>query len=240
MMFQTEQRIKTIKDLYDYAVEHNEELLGDWQSSFSDNDFWLPYILDNETYDRFFCTRYKNWYFFDQTGSETVAEVFQSFVNAINDYLTVNDKRFAEIFKVEQLTITSDMIYQDYFTHRETESERTLDRDYVSGSRSDSSSDTIGGKTDTTTNQVMAYNSVSFVDSSKSSDVLGSQTNSSSATKGQQTDTEDVTDTYGSETNVTGANSNPFENMQKFIKVWNGYSFYSMVFREIAKELLLV
>ena len=53
MMFQTEQRIKTIKDLYDYAVQNNEELLGDWQSSFSDNDFWLPYTLDKETYDRF-------------------------------------------------------------------------------------------------------------------------------------------------------------------------------------------
>ena len=105
MMFQTEQRVKTIKDLYDYAVENSEELLGNWQSSATD-DFWLPYVLENDLYDRFFCSRYKNWYYFDQTGDETVAEVFQNFVNAVTDFLMVNDKRFSEMFKVEQLTIS--------------------------------------------------------------------------------------------------------------------------------------
>lgn len=238
-MFQTEQRVKTIKDLYDYAVENNEELLGNWQSSATD-DFWLGYVLENTLYDRFFCSRYKNWYYFDQTGDETVAEVFQNFVNAVTDFLTLNDKRFSEMFKVEQLTITSDMIYQDYFSHRETDSERTLDREYVSGEREDSTVDDIGSREDTVTGKVMAFNSSTFQDANKSEDYIGPQSNTSRLTKGQQTDGEDVTDTYGSESYVQGANNNPFENMQKFLKVWNGYSFYSMVFREIAKELLLV
>ena len=235
----TEQRVKTIKDLYDYAVENSEELLGTWQSSFVDEDFWLPYTLDNEVYDRVFCNKYKNWYYFDQTGDETVAEVFERFVTAITDFLTLNDKRYHELFKVELMSVDSQTILADYTLTKETDSERTIDRDYISGARQDSASETLGSRTDTVTNQVMAFNSSTFADSSKSTDVMGQQLNSSSANKGSQTDNEDVTDTLGSTVTMVGSNTNPYENMQKFIDTWDGYSFYSMIFRNMAAEFLI-
>ena len=236
----TEQRVKTVKDLYDYAVENNEELLGNWQSSSSEYDFWLKYTADSSVYDRAFCNRYKNWYYFDQTGEETIAEIFQRFNEAVTDFLTLNDKKFTELFKVEMLSVQGSSVLSDYTITEEVEAERTINREYTSGGRQDSDSETIGGRTDTTTNQVMAFNSSNFVDSSKSTDVIGSQTNSSSYTKGEQSDTDDTTDTLGSSKITSGTNSNPYENMLKYIEAWNGFSFYTMIFREIAAEFLLV
>ena len=239
-MIWTNQRVKTVKDLYDYAVENQEELLGDWQSSSTDYDFWLKYTTDSFIYDRAFCTRYKNWYFFDQTGEETVAEVFQRFTEAVTDFLTLNDKKYTELFKVEMLSVQTSSVLSDYTITEEVEAERTINRDYTSGQRQDSESETIGARTDTTTNQVMAYNSSTFVDSSKSTDVLGSQSNSSSYTKGSQIDSDDTTDNLGSSKTTTGTNNNPYENMLKYIGAWDGFSFYTMIFREIAAEFLLV
>ena len=235
----TEQRIKTIKDLYDYAVENNEDLLGTWQSSFVDEDFWLPYSLNSTVYDRAFCTKYKNWYFFDQTGEETVEEVYERFVEAVTDFLTLNDKKYHELYRVELLTIDPKTILSDYTLTKEKEEERIIDRDYISGARQDSGSETLGSRTDTTTNQVMAFNSNTFVDSGKSTDVSGQQLNSSTMNKGSQTDNEDVTDTLGSTVTMVGSNNNPYENMQKFIEIWDGYSFYSMIFRNLAAEFLI-
>lgn len=239
-MLWTNQRVKTVKDLYDYAVENQEELLGDWQSSSTDYDFWLKYTTDSFIYDRAFCTRYKNWYFFDQTGEETVAEVFQRFTEAVTDFLTLNDKKYTELFKVEMLSVQASSVLSDYTITEELEAERTIGREYTSGERTDNSTDTIGARTDTTTNQVMAYNSSSFVDSSKSIDDMEQQVNTNDFTKGEQIDSEDSTDNLGSTKTTTGTNSNPYENMLKYIEAWDGFSFYTMIFREIAAEFLLV
>lgn len=236
----TEQRVKTVKDLYDYAVEHNEELLGNWQSSSSEYDFWLKYTADSSTYDRAFCNKYKNWYYFDQTGSETVEEVFNRFTEAVTDYLTLNDKKFTELYKVELLTIDNRSILSDHTMSQQINTERGIEREYVSGPRQDATSDTSGERTDTTLVQQMAYNSVAFADTDKTTDTVGNQTDSSTFNKGAQTDTEGTTDTLKSSMSVTGSNDNPYENMLKYIESWDSFSFYTMIFRELASELLLV
>lgn len=240
-MWCEDEKIKTVKDLYDYAVENQTELLSDFQSQEPVlYDFWQGYIQGHDSYDRYFCTKYKNWYFFDQDGSETVEEVFTAFVQAVEDFLTVNDKRLTEIYKVELMTVQEASVIADYMVTEEKEGERTVEREYVSGTRSDSTSDTVGEKTDTTTDQIMAFNSSAFADKNKSTTEYGEQENSGSFTKGEQTDNEDVTENTGHTITTIGSKTNPYENMTKYLEAWNGYSFYGSVFREIASELLLI
>ena len=227
--------------MYDYTSSNNKCLLGSFQSSQPVlYDFWQDYVDNYEDYDKAFCTRYKNWYFFDQTGSESAQEVYEKFVDAVEGFMLINDKKFTELFKTELLTIDADTVLADRVITETKESERTIDREYVAGQREDSSSETLGERTDTSTVQVMAFNSTSFVDSNKRTDVSGEQENSNSYTRGEQTDTEDVTDTLGHTITTVGSVGNPYENMKKFIEAWNGTSFYTDIFRQIASELLLV
>lgn len=241
MLWFTDQKIKTVKDMYDYAVENQEELLSGFTSTQSVlYDFWANYLTNNELYDRAFCTKYKNFFYFDQDGSETIEDVFDRFVQAVEDFLTLNDKKYTELFKIELMTVPDNSVLNDYKIVETKEGEKTVEREYVSGDRTDRNSVTTGARTDTTTNQTMAYNSSAFVDASKSTDVKGEEDDSSAFEKGEQTDNESVSEDTGHTITTTGIKGSPYENMQKYIEAWDGYSFYTMVFRDIAKELLLL
>ena len=236
----TDERIKTVKDMYDYASENSIALLSEYLSSTVIASFWDEYVNNFELYDQIFCTRYKNLFFFDQDGTEDVDNVTSRFIDAVDGLLRINNKRYNELYKIEGLSIQSNSILSDYNMTEEKSAERGVEREYVSGARQDTSENTSGEREDVTTDQIMAYNSNSFVDQAKSTFEKGAEEDSSEYNKGEQTDNEDVSETSGRTITTSGTKGNPYENMDKFITAWDAYSFYGKIFEDIAKAFLLV
>ena len=66
------------------------------------------------------------------------------------------------------------------------------------------------------------------------------QIDSTSATKGSETDTQEVNETSGGTVIMQGATSSITDNAKKFKDMWSGYEFYTYIFKEICKEFLLI
>lgn len=232
---------RTVYDMYLYAKEHNAPLLSDFSSSLEvGKDFWYYYLENYEMFDRMFALMYKNFRYFDQDveGENSVQEVYENFSDSVKGFLMLNEKKYLNLY---QMYLIKDMSPVDDFNITETkEGSKGYEREYVSGSRIDTSNESSGQRTDTSINQVMAYNSNTFNDESKSTDTKGAQTNINNITKGEQTDTDESTMNETHTINTKGYKENPSKNLKKYKEVWDSYSFYSDIFTDICKNFLLV
>lgn len=232
---------RTVYDMYLYAKEHNVPLLSDFSCSLEvGTDFWCYYVNNHEMFDRLFALTYKNFRFYEQDieGDNPVEDVFTDFTFAVKAYLTLNEKRYYRLYQIYSLKDVS--VTDDYNITEHRDGEYHSDREYVSGARTDSQNSTVGQRVDTSINQVMAFNSNTFQDESKTTDTTGAQTDMGSSTKGSQTDTDknDTNDSYT--TTVKGTKGNISDNIKKYKDVWNNYNFYSDIFTDICKNFLLV
>lgn len=234
---------RTVKDLYNWQENQGEELylLSDFTSSSLTNDFWFEYKDNHEYYDKYFARRYKSFRFYGQDidGDNPVEDVYEEFNEAVKTFLMLNDKKYTELYKIEVLANNVSPT-GDYSITETKSGTKTIDTEYVSGSRQDSSTDNIGAESSTVIDSTKAYNSTEFIEVGKSVSSTQPRTDSTSATKGQQTDTEDKDYTEAHTITTTGTKDNPSENLEKYKEVWSSFSFYSMVFDDICKELLLV
>ena len=234
MWWSLDKTVKTVDDMYKYARTNDIPLLSSF-TSFADttNDFWHDYNIDYERYDSAFALMYKNYRFFDQDVEDenAIADVTTRFIDAVYNFLMINDKKFSQLYKVEKYNTTANL-GTDYDITETKTANRTSE--YVSGQRSDSV--TSGQRTDIQTEQTMAFNSSTFVDSGKVTDEKGAETDTS--IKGSQTDTEDRDETHTIRT--VGSKTDPSINIDKFIETWDSFSFYKYIFEQICKELLLV
>lgn len=253
----------TIYDLYKYATENNLDFLPSFTSAIDPlNSFWENFENNRELYERYFAKRYKSYRFYDQDveTDNPIADVYTDFYTSVLAHLTINDKKYTELYKIELLESLTPV---NDFSMTETKTgSKSYDGEYVSGQRTDTSEDVYGQRedstetvsgqrTDNSTQQVMAYNSTSFVDASKDINLKGSETDTSDYTKGEQTDNKEYV--KGSQTNTeesdetesytksqTGYNKNPIETLLQYKDAWNGFSFYGIIFDDICKEFLLV
>lgn len=234
---------RTVKDLYDWQEEQSEELylLSDFTSSSLSNDFWFEYKDNHEYYDKYFARRYKSFRFYGQDidDDNPVEDVYAEFTEAVKTYLMLNDKKYSELYKIEVLANNTSPT-GDYNITETKSGTKTIDTEYVSGSRQDTSSDTVGAESSTVIDSTKAYNSTEFIEVGKSTSTSQPRTDSGTSTKGQQTDTEDKDYTEAHTITTTGTKDNPSENLEKYKEVWSSFSFYSMIFDDICKELLLV
>lgn len=227
-----------VKEMYNYAKDNNMKLLSEYEGN-----FWSDYLENSEKYDRAFARIYKSYRYYDQEPFNTLAdvgEVTQNFIDAVNDFLLLNDKRFSELYRIKVLNDEDISLLSDYNTTETMDRTKVYDGDYVYGSRVDSTSDTIGARSDDVVNQKEGFNSSAFNDNNKRINNTGSQSNSGSSTKGQQTDTDDHTEDDDYTLTKTGSIGNPYENVKKFQAVWTNYQFMMYIFREICSDLLLV
>lgn len=220
--------MKTIKELYKYSSTNNAKLLSNY-----DADFWSDYNTNYAIYDGVFKRLYSSFVFFEQEEDETVQEVVANFADAVKGHLMLNSKKYSELYRVNVL---SD---DNYDLTSNVNIEETMDKDnsYTKGSRTDSSNSSVGSQTVTDKKEVSPYDSENFYNDTENTQTLGARTDSNSFTSGGQNDssTEDYTLTKkGNDGNVT---SNDM--LQKHKKFWDSFEFYSYIFGEIAKELLL-
>lgn len=241
-----EKTVKTVWDMYQYCKENNIPLLSSFNSS-ALTDYMDFYADHQAVMDLRFAKMFKDYRYYDQDidGENDIAEVTDAFIDEVIGFFLVNDTKLALKFRIEDDLINSTTATYNFMNDiniTETkEGERTLDREYVSGAREDSSGSTQGARSDTTTNQVKAFNSSTFVDSSKTTYSKGAEEDSSSYNKGEQTDTEGVTGNESHTIVTKGSRGNASANIEKYNKTWSTYeSFWNYVFKEIARELLLV
>lgn len=237
---------RTIKDLYEWQQSHaivgqERYLLSDFTSTALTSDFWDEYKDNHLYYDWYFARRYRNFRFYGQDieGDNPVEDVYFDFTEAVKVFLMMNDKKYSELYRIEVLENTLSPTGDLNITETMTGT-KSIDTEYVSGSRQDSSTDNIGAEMSTGIDSTKAYNSTEFLEVAKSTMNTQARTDTSSITKGQQTDTEDKDYTEGHTITTSGSKDNPSENLEKYKEVWSSFSFYSMIFDDICKELLLV
>lgn len=254
----------TTDKLYKYSKTNNLPLLGG--GSF---DFWLPYVANFSVFDRFFRDKFLSWfYWLDFSEESTTAEIYNDFIEAIASHLSINAKRYSELYKVQILAADAYDIVNNYDltethtnTHTETGNategarEDSTSTTTVDGARSDSGSTTVGAATNTSEKEIAGFNSSEYTDADKQTDVFGTHTDTTSVSKGAQTNTNNTTLNKGAQTNSHSTSGSESINIRRYgnigvqtaaeiigghIELWDSFNFYGKIFDEIAKEYLMI
>ena len=189
-----------------------------------DADFWKEYRDNHTNYDRVFNRMFNSFFPFMQDYDENLSDVANNFRNDVYDHLLMNKKKYEELFRVQ--VIPDD----DYSLINNYDMQEIMDKDvadnqdniygqrqdsgsFTKGSRSDSSSTTIGQQSNTIgqqentigqqsnttgqqentkTDKVAPYDSSTFANNGQTIDSLGSRSDtigSRSDTIGSRSDT---------------------------------------------------
>ena len=285
-----------IKDIYEHTSEAHDEMLSSFVSSVDpDNSFWKPYRDNYQKFDKIFMKKYRSWFPMDQDG--TLAEVAAEFADDVESWLTINDKRYTELYRMqiisddEKYSLT-DNVYEHEIIDRDTSSSgsnikgsetitdtarnqygqqsdsesKSLSRGQQSDSESISKS--FGAATKTIESATSAANESEYsnTDRTVESDAARTDGETNSYTHGSRSDSESNSYTHGSHTDdltntrvdgqrtdtSSGSGTEDVERtrsgnigvrtVDEMLNIhkdtWVDFSFYEMIFAEIARELL--
>lgn len=93
-----DKNVFTIKDIYEQNVSENKKMLSDYPA-----DFWQPYRNNHTYFDRRFKKLYSSWFPYDQDTDEGKQAVSDEFRMDVYAHLLANDKRYAELFRVNTI-----------------------------------------------------------------------------------------------------------------------------------------
>lgn len=223
-----DRNVYTIGDIYAQNVQENKKMLSDYPA-----DFWQPYRNNHEYFDRRFKTLYKSWFPYDQEEAEGRKVVSDEFRLDVYAHLMANDKRYAELFRVNTIPDNDAYSLVNNVDYTETR-QRTEGRDGtdVKGSETitDSSSDqygsqtitqdndyTIGQRADENIHSTSAFNEGTFTGTDKDEMTAGQQLNHDDleTVNGQHTDTHSGTRTEGSRTDTSELDITENESVRK-------------------------
>lgn len=248
-MYNVREMLKYLKTQESYQTKG---MLSDFSIVGEEVDFWSAYRAAYSIYDSTFDRLYKSFVFFDQEEDETIAEVAARFTDAVKGLLTIYQKKYSELFRIEAIDDEHYSLTNNY-DMSETMS-KTIK--FNKGSRTDNGGDTYGqhtdtvtggAHTDTSTNKVAPYDSATFNNASQNDISYGSVSNSTqyggysdsnSFTSGAQEDntTEGYTLTRIGNIGVMTAT----DMLAKHKDFWKDFTFMKDIFGDIAKELLRV
>lgn len=129
-----DKKVYTIKDIYAQNTSDNTPMLSQYPAT-----WWQGYVLNYSVFDRRFKKLYTSWYPFDQDPDDGRAGVADEFRADVYAHLMANDKRYAELYRINVIpdndaySLTNNVDYTET-THRVTE----RDVDYTKGSQTDS------------------------------------------------------------------------------------------------------
>lgn len=225
-------RPKTVDDMWKYAKDNNVKLLSDFSAT-----FWSEYLANSTRYDKLFRRMYKNFKYFMQEGDD-IAEITTEFVDDVYNHLLINKRKYEELYRVHVITDEDYSITDNYHIIETMDRDTTSNNSNTYGQRTDSVG--LGSQTNTSEVDVSPYDSESYYNDHKVTDVLGARQDSN--TKGSQSDTlnntgtEDYTLTRRGNIGVqTGT-----EMLDKHTRFWDNYKFYEYIFANICADLLLI
>lgn len=225
--------LKTVKDMYKYASDNSSMLLSNYNS-----DWWKDYRDNYQRYDKIFLRFYRTWWYFQQENDQTIAEITTDFTAEVYNHLMLNERKYAELYRIHILPDEDYSLTNNYDMHEVMDKDTTSSGSDTFGSRSDS--DNYGLQSVTTERTISSYNDNTYQPDNYESTSLGSHQDSH--TKGAQSDshsgsgTEDYTlHRYGNIGVMTVTDM-----LKKHSDYWTVWEFYELIFREIARELLMI
>ena len=273
--------LKTVKEMYESAVLKDTALLSTYNG-----DFWNEYIVNHKEYDRLFMRMFKSFKYFLQDGNESIDDVLTNFIEDVKLHLTVNSKKYSELYRTYIVTDDDYMLLDNYNVKETMNKQNSYEGSDVLGGRDDTTNNTIGAITTNTTSTIGAtttsttstigeqsnteikkvspYDSNEFSNESGTDSSFGTRSDSGNTTTNEHTDngntttnehTDNLTFTKGQQTDSHSNNSTESyeltrkgnigvqtgaDMLRKHDSFWTPYEFYTMIFKDICKELLLV
>lgn len=229
----------TVKDMYKHAQDNSLTLLpyeppvGSWWSD--------SYLQNTVNYDRLFNRLYFNSYYFMQEPDASIADVYADFVAAVTDHLVANDKRYEELYRINEVDDDAYSIIDNYDvteTRSGSGSRRIVD---AFGNRIIQGQDNTGQQTDTMVGEVAPYDSETFANEKKATHTIGARQDTSSITHNAHTDNHTISDTDAYTLNKKGniGVQTQAEVMKKHVDFWSNYTFMKNLFADLDEELLL-
>ena len=225
--------LKTVKDMYKYASDNSSMLLSNYNS-----DWWKDYRDNYQRYDKIFLRFYRTWWYFQQENDQAISEITTDFTTEVYNHLMLNERKYAELYRIHVLPDEDYSLTNNYDMHEVMDKDTTSSGSDTFGSRSDS--DSYGLQTVATERTISSYNDNTYQPDNNESSTLGSHQDSH--TKGAQSDshsgsgTEDYTlHRYGNIGVMTVTDM-----LKKHEDFWTVWEFYEMIFRDIARELLMI
>ena len=211
-----------VEDIYKFCDDNDYFLLGQYMS-----DFWEYYRENHSYFDRLFMKSYRSFIPFN-CQNDTILDTAADFINDVLAWLTANDKRYSELYRLQLLTDEEEPVTYNYDmtekysgTTSSTEGARSDTHAEQRAYGAKTTSETLGAHTDTHNNsnsygatsgqtvqgstvnssehKVSAYNSNTYAGKDSDNESLGSRTDSHSET--QHSDTLNLTDTFAKREN---------------------------------------
>lgn len=225
--------IQTVKDMYKYTSDNTLKLLSDFNA-----DFWADYKTNYARYDKLFCRLYRSWFYFLQEHDQTIADITTDFTEDVYAHLMLNEKKYSELYRIHVIDDDEYSLINNYDMHEVMDKDTTTSGTDTFGQRIDS--DSIGAQENTLTNKVAPFDSADFNNERQAVESNG--TRADSHTKGSQEDSHSGSGTedyelhrYGNIGVMTGTDL--LKGAKNF---WTTYEFYEVIFRDIARELLMI
>ena len=124
--------------MYKEAKQVNEKLLSEYSA-----DFWIPYTIDYQKYDRFFSQMYSSFKYLSEEATR------EDFTNAVESLLMVNSKKYSELLRVNTVDDELYNILQNYDTTETMERTENNTRSETEGERKDITNITVGAQENT-------------------------------------------------------------------------------------------
>ena len=226
-------RMKTVKDMYKYCEDNSIKMLSGYAA-----DFWKEYRDNYNRYDNLFCRYFRSWFYFLQEDDQELSDIVTDFVTDVYSHLMLNDKKYSELYRIHVIDDEKYSLLDNYDMHEVMDKDTTSNNTNTYGSREDETE--YGTQENTQTRKVAPYDSSNFNEDSEVTENMGTHTDT--FTKGSQEDTLNNTGTEDYELHRYGniGVATATDMMDKARKFWTVWEFYEMIFRDIARELLMI
>ena len=244
-------RPKTVKTLYKYVRDNDNNLLPDMSDVTAEGFEWWQDLYTSENYeaiDELFTRLYLTYIFYDRFGIEFVedytdASALESFHRAVLELFFKNRKKYSELYRVE--TIPDNDAYaltNNYDIHETYSGSNTGASSAVTGQRTDVSYDNTGSQNSSGLNKITGWDSGSENTKDSNTGSIGSREDTHQFTKGQETDT---ARTQGTDSHTLRRYGNAGvmtvdDIIRKFKDGWLPWSFLQIIFDDICREFLLI
>lgn len=256
-----------VRDMYESVKNTNIKLLSDFDSTFW-NDYKEHHVYYDRLFKTMFGGfRYFDqipMFRVEEKTNESISTLREEFTDSVFSYLLINKKRFDELYRVSQLTSEEYPILNNYDITETRQASNSKEVENSFGARTDNGTNNIGARADTdtmvqgsqTTERefgIAGFNSSDYSDDRNENMNVGARTDtvnsskgaradSSSFTKGAQTDnvSENGTDEYVLTRKGNIGVKTVSQMLQEHIDVWTPYQFYTMIFKEICANFLLI
>ena len=170
--------LKTVKEMYESAVLKDTALLSTYNG-----DFWNEYIKNHKEYDRLFMRMFKSFIYFLQDGNESIDDVLTNFIEDVKLHLTVNSKKYSELYRTYIVTDDDYMLLDNYNVKETMNKQNSYEGSNVLGERNDVTNDTIGAITTNTSSTIGAI-------TTNTKNTIGAITTNTTSTIGEQSNSE--------------------------------------------------